>query len=305
MMWISLAGATLIAVGAVAMLLEEGGPGPGSRLRVLFTGETTCELEQCYCDGKMIGGIAPRGGYIASQEGEYLLLDVGCMGCGTRSGELLRLEAVLRGMAEMEYDAANIGEYELWLGKAELGRFLRMGVPFVSANVSDDGGKAQAAPFLPLKKAGMGVAVTGVVARGEYLTGSGLKVDDPAEALARIMPAMREKAGVIIVLADLDVEAARELALRFPEVSLILFRGRGNSTPPERVNRSIIASVAGQGHFLGDIVLSWGEDGSVSGAGGAVLLDKSFPPSESVARASIEWFKRAERAGAGDAGGVD
>jgi len=280
---------------ATALTQEDDRPRAGSRLRVLFTGEALGELEPCNCSGKDAGGLPALGGFLDKQEGDHVLVDVGCLGRGARDFEVLRLQAVLRGMAEMRYDAANIGEYELWLGKDELARQFALGVPFVSANVTDEKGEPAAKPFLVVEKAGLKIAVTGLVASGRYLTGPGLKVDDPKEALARIMPAIRQQAGVIIVLADLGLEAVRELVGDFPEISLVLFRGRWDSRPPERVNRTIIASVSGKVRFVGDVKLSWGEDMTLTAKGRPVLLDQRFKPSKPVAHASIEWYKRSIR----------
>lgn len=251
------------------------------------------ELEPCHCSGREAGGLPARGGYLEQQQGERLLVDIGCMGRGARDFELLRLDAVLRAMDKMRYDAANIGEYELWLGSEDLAKRLGAGVPLVSANVTDDDGKALAKPFLIIKRAGLSVAITGVTASGQYLTGPGVKVGDPVEALARIMPEMRRQAGVVVVLADLDVVAAREMAQQFPEVSLLLYRGRGDSHPPEKVNRGIIASVSGELRFIGDVTLTWGGDGEIAGEGVPVLLKEGTPQSAAVMQAAVEWYKNA------------
>lgn len=283
-------------VGLGAAVLYRGGSGrprPGSRLRVLFTGEAMGELEPCNCSGKEAGGLPALGGFLATQEGEHLLVDVGCLGRGARDFEILRLQAVLRGMAMMGYDAVNVGEYELWLGRENLAKQLGLGVPFTSANVTDNDGEPVARPFLVVRRAGLSVAITGLVASEGYLTGPGLRVDDPREALARVLPPMREQASVVVVLADLDVEAVRELVRDFPEITLALFRGRGDSRPPERINRSVIASVSGKARFVGDVTLSWDDDLALTGSGVPVELDERFPPDAAVAEASIGWYKRA------------
>ena len=288
----------LACIGAVVAAAMRGGAGRGERLRVLFTGEAACELEVCDCDGKMIGGVGPWGGFIAAQEGEHLLVDTGCMGCGARRDDRLRLEAMLRAMAVMGYDAVNLGEYELWLGKDPLASLGDLGVPLVSANVTDAAGEPLVEPCVFVEKAGLTVAVTGVVASGVYRTGPGLEVDDPFEALARAVPSARERADVIVVLADLRKEDAREVARRFPEVALVLFRGRGNSFGPEIENRSVVASVSGFGRYVGEVTLDWKEGGDVSATGKPTQIDKRFRPDRAVLEASIEWYKRAERSGA-------
>jgi len=285
-----------IAAGivVVGVLLARGGrPVAGSRLRVLFTGETMGELEPCNCSGKMAGGLPARGGYVARQTREFLLLDTGNVGNGARDFEVLRAEAALRGMKDMGYDAVNIGEHELWLGREKLSRLGRLGVPFVSANVLDETGLPAAKAYLLLKCSGLAVAVTGLVESGRYETGSGLRVSPPREAIARLIPQLRRKAGVIIVLADLDVESVRQLARDFPEITAILFRGRGDSHAPEMVNRTAIASVYGEARYIADLTLTWETPQHLSARGEAVLLDERFAPSLKIIQASIEWYKHA------------
>jgi len=289
----------VVAAGAVVVarvaLRDEGRPKQGSRLRVLFSGETMGELEPCHCAGIMAGGLPVRGGYIEQHGGERLLLDTGCIGNGVRDFEVLRMEAALRGMAVMGYDAANIGEHELWLGRDRLLELGERGVPFVSANVRGDDGTPVVQPYVVLKRSRLTVAVTGVVEGGRYRTGPGLSVHPPREALARLVPQLEKRAGVIVVLADLELPAVRDLATDFPEITLILFRGRGDSHAPERVNRTAIASIYGEARYLGDLTLEWASPGSVSVEGEAVLLDERFSPSPRVVEACTQWYQETVR----------
>jgi len=266
-------------------------------LKVFFTGESACELELCVCGGEMIGGIAQRGGFFARHGGERLLIDTGCVGCGVRPDDVLRCEAMLRGMAAMKYDAANLGEYELWLGAERLRKLARAGVPFVSANVTDSGGAPVGAPCLVLTRAGLRAAVTGVVEKGAFREAADVSVADPMEALARVLPEVARGADVVIVLADLREPRAREVARRFPEVSLVLFRGRGDTLAAERENRSFVASVSGLGRYVGEVVLTTGAKGRLRAESKVHRIDKSIPPDEGVAEASLKWYERAEKSG--------
>ena len=303
--WI-LAAAAAVAAAAAAWHCGPGGrPSTGSRLRVLFTGETMGELEPCNCSGKMAGGLPARGGYLKSMTEDYLLVDTGCVGNGARDFERLRGEAAFRAMLQMRYDAVNVGEHELWLGRDELSRLSRMGVPLVSANVLDESGAPAAWRYVLLRRAGLSVAVTGLVESAgngdRHLSGvtvpvtvsPGLRVMPPREALARLIPELRRKAGVIIVLADLDLESSRALAREFPEVTAILFRGRRDSHAPELVNRTVVASVYGQARYVGDLTLTWETARRVTGTGKAVLLDERSAPSLAVIAAGIQWYKDA------------
>ena len=264
-----------------------------ARLRVIFTGETLGEIEPCNCSGKMAGGLPARGGYIEQQTGPFVLLDVGCLGNGTRDFEVLRAEATLRAMKVLGYDAVNVGEHELWLQADGLARLSALGVPFVSANVLDESNKPVVAPFIRLRHETLSVTVTGVVDAKPDSLGSDLQVDIPREALGRLIPQLRQQADVIVVLADLELQAVTALARDYPEITLILFRGRGDSLPPQVVNRTTIASIYGESLYVGDLTLRWDENGQVSTHGEAILLDDRFSPSQAVVQSSVNWYKTA------------
>lgn len=296
--WSLFFGLAVLAVLIVgwSVFRQNGGdrrPKPGATLRIFFTGETLGELEPCNCGGKMAGGLPVRGGYLAQQTGPRLLLDVGCVGNGAREFELLRMDATLRAMKVMGYDAVNVGEHELWLGATELCRRLAAGTPFVSANVLGPDGVAPANPYVLSRRGGPTAAITGLADHRRYAPGPGLRLDPPREALGRLLPELTQKAGVIVVLADLDLPVVRELAAEFPEITAIFFRGRGDSHPPEIVNRTAIASVYGEARYIAEVTLIWATEKKFSAQGQAVLLDERFSPDAAVVRTCPDWYKAA------------
>jgi hypothetical protein len=289
---VGLAGAAA-ACAVVLLGPRPGGPVAGSRLRILFTGETLGELEPCNCSGKMAGGLPARGGYVASVPEADLRLDIGCVGRGARDFERLRTDAALRAMDRLGYDAINLGRTEVWLGRDALADRLGGGVPFVSANVVDAATGRPVAPAVRrFERAGLAVAVTGVV--GEEAgrrAGPGLAVRPPREAVARLVPALAERPGVVVLLADLALPAVRGLAGEFPELGVILFRGAGDSHAPEVVNRTVVASIYGEARYVGDLTVRWRSPLEPTAAGEAVLLDDRFPPDPAVREAAIAWYK--------------
>ncbi len=168
--WVVTAGAiAALAAPALYLLVPDTGAG-ARRIAVLYTGETLGELEQCECGGTPAGGLPFRGGYLSEQAGrDPLLLDVGCVGNGARDFEVLRAEAVLRGMKEMGYHASNIGETEAWLGIEGIRRFLQRAWRLL---VGDD--RTEPAPRTPEPAKGearrqIHVAIAGVTADMEAL----------------------------------------------------------------------------------------------------------------------------------------
>ena len=284
----------VLAVTAVTagVLLLQGCADEQTPVRILFTGETMGELEPCNCASQMAGGLPARGDYIAQQVGEYLLLDTGCVSRGAREFERLRGEAALRAMQAMGYHAVNIGEHELWLKPDELAVFNKIGVPFVSANASIPDSTGLILPYLELHHAGQIFAVTGVVDDTYTRVESAFRVDPPSEAIGRLLSSLPNDIEQIILLADLVEVDVRELARQFPEIDVILFRGRGDSLPPTRVNRTVIASVYGESRYIADIMLTANPEVGWDANGEAVLLDSRYAYDPQVKTASIEWYKQ-------------
>jgi hypothetical protein len=240
----------------------------------------------------MAGGLPARGGYLAGQAGPYLLLDTGCVGRGARAFERLRAAATLRAMAELKYDAMNIGEHELWLTQAELAELRAIGVPFVSANAAFTHAPDLVQPYVVTESTGRPVAVTGVVDDGYKQVDTGFRIDPPAEAIARLLSTLPSNIQTVVLLADLREPDVRELARQFPELDVILFRGRGDSLKPTRVNRSIIASVYGESRYIGDLTIMHDAATGWTATGQAVLLDERYADDSHVVEASIDWYKQ-------------
>ncbi len=153
-------------------------------------------------------------------------------------------------------------------------------------------------PWCAVACGGLDVVVTGVVDAACRPVGKGLSVDPARGALARLLPDLQRAGDVLVLLADLAEADVRALAGEFPEIALILFRGRGDSLAPERVNRTVIASVYGQARYVGDLELAWSSPADVTADGRAVLLDTDYPKSptaERVREVSVAWYKEAVR----------
>ncbi|TVR45148.1 MAG: DUF1573 domain-containing protein [Planctomycetota bacterium] len=230
-------------------------PEAGSEMRVLFSGESLGRILPNMCEGYPAGGLEFRAGFLAQQRRPFLLLDTGCL---TTPGPdaALWAEEILRQLGEMVYDAVNLGEHEANLGAAELARLAKVGPPLVNANVrrlADDQPVAQ--PFIVSRRGGYRSAITGLVDEA-LVRAPDLRAESPHEALARLLPAMREAAEVLVVLADLDREQADALARDFPELHLILHRSRNNTRLPESVNRAVVGAIYGD-RYIADTTLTW------------------------------------------------
>ena len=132
---------------------------------------------------------------------------------------------------KLGYDAMTIGDGEARLG----GEFLRSlaadsSAHVVSANLRDrDSGKLLYAKRRILDKAGVTVGVTAVTGatskEGGELAGLGIESSDPQEALADVLPDLRRRCDVTVLLARMPIEQAKQLVERFPDLVDIVVVG--------------------------------------------------------------------------------
>jgi hypothetical protein len=225
------------------------------RMLLFVSGDTRNYLEPCGCRVDQAGGLGARMTLVTNNpKTPRILVDVGNLTSGGRRWELLKLEWLLKGMQTMGYDAVNLGAKEVDLEAATLQKIVRAEkVPFVSCNVLNrETGQRIAPAHRSVERAGIRVAVTGVVEVSEEGADPGIIVRRPEEALAEVLPDLRRSHDMVVVLAFCTAERMRSIARRFHEADLVL----GGDVPQssgeaEVVNRAALFSVTDHGKVLG------------------------------------------------------
>jgi 2',3'-cyclic-nucleotide 2'-phosphodiesterase (5'-nucleotidase family) len=203
------------------------------------------------------------------------LLDAGdaLVGSG-KLGATTQGEAIIAGMNLMGYDAMALGPKELSLGVDLLRKRLgEAGFPILSANAILTGSQELVAePYTILDVGGHKVGVIGLT-RVEGTAPSGFQVLDPQAAASRYVPEVREKAGTVILLTNLEYNAALALARAVPGIDLVV--GALPSQYPTQSVRVpdtntlvVVADLAAAGHSgrsVGTLRVTIGSDGSLTG----------------------------------------
>jgi len=232
-------------------------------IEVRWSADTRAELEACGCRSRPLGGIARRATIFGAAGEAVLRLDAGNFAAGQEDYEVLALDAMLAAYRAMGYDALNLARGETAFGARGI-RLIGEAAPLISANVEYADGASVAPPFRIFERGGARIAVIGLAAQADV---EGLRIGDPALALARQLPAMISKSDARILLADLDIEAADGIARKYPEIDLILLAGTGEpSRELRRVNRTSIAVLAGHGKIIAKTSFIIGPTGRVEGS---------------------------------------
>ncbi|MBN1418300.1 MAG: hypothetical protein JXP34_05955 [Planctomycetes bacterium] len=258
--------AAALAAALLASCARERAP---VAVEIRWSADAHGELEACGCRTRPLGGIARRATVFGAPGKAIVRLDAGDFAGGQEDYEVLALDAMLAAVRAIGYDAVNLGRAEVAFGARGVRRFAEA-APIVSANVAYADGAAVAPPFRVLERGGARIAVIGLAARSD---GEGLRVADPALALARHLPALAAEADARILLADVCLADAERIARKYPEIDLILLAGTGDpSRELRRVNRTSIAVLAGHGKIVAKTSFSVGPRGRIDGSEAHALV---------------------------------
>lgn len=246
-------GAALVVVAAVgaAAWWARGGHVEPRPVLLVVSGDTAGWIVPCGCTANQSGGMLRRGSHVRvlREQADVLVADAGGAPGGTSAYQRLKFEAILRGELALGVAAHNLGGPEAALGADYLRRIAgELRVPFVSANLRDSIGQLVAAPLQVVKAGGRRVGFTGVLARRH--AGAGLQIDEPREALLRLMPEARKQCDSLVVLAYLAEDELRALAAALPEADAVIGGPTGQSIPPVGIGPTLVAAATNKGKFL-------------------------------------------------------
>ncbi|MDH7500431.1 MAG: hypothetical protein QHH30_08605 [candidate division NC10 bacterium] len=177
--------------------------------------------------------------------------------------ERKKARLMVQAMAQMGYDAYNLGLRELAYGqdfiKTQTDQWK---VPLLCANlIRAKDGKPFATPYLIKDLGGVRLAVLGLMsglfnAHKYRPEDEELLVQDPVEAASQLVPRLANQAEVVVVLGHLTMEEAEALADRVPGIqAIILAWAMGIIDPPVQIKKTLILSAGTKGSHLGELYL--------------------------------------------------
>jgi 2',3'-cyclic-nucleotide 2'-phosphodiesterase (5'-nucleotidase family) len=183
----------------------------------------------------LAGGLARRATVINEMRGKQqhtLLVDSGGIFHDVGRAPMLNSEVNLKGVQAIGYDAVNVSPLEFQFGLEYLRNLTsRLSIPFVSANldIREDENSAWFDPYRIRETGGVKVAITGVLAPETFhaLANAGelaphIGVQEPAAALNLLVPRLREKADVVVLLSHLGKKETDALLKRVPGIDIAI-----------------------------------------------------------------------------------
>ena len=161
-------------------------------------------------------------------------------------------------MQLMGYDAVTIGErefgygYKLFLDQAAK----RPKLTIVEANLRDKAkGKLLFKPYVIKKKQGVNVAIVGLISRTIPLgmAQDSTIVDDPLMTAQKIIPEVRKKAQVVVLLAHMGRVDAEDLASQVPGIDvLVVAHHPGLVLTSRKLSNTVSVASGEQGQNIGE-----------------------------------------------------
>lgn len=189
-------------------------------------------------NGKQVrmGGFATLQRYVEQQrqelgEARVWVTEAGDWYQGTPEGNEDKGASIIECFNRLRLTVSQIGNHEFDFGEDNVARLVPLAkYPILGANILDAKRPGQvrqyAKPFIVLEKAGVRVAIVGLVTKDTKGVSTGpfgdAEFQDEARTLEGLLPSVRKEADAIVLLTHCGLETDKALAKRFPELALIL-----------------------------------------------------------------------------------
>jgi len=269
-------------------LADRLGSDDGFALVVDFSGDMNGDIDNCGCKSKLMGGVVWRAGYVEAlskaTKGEIPILQVDAghslapdpdefEGPGDNR---VKNDYVLRAFEHLRLDAANVSHHDL----AHLAERMRASTVeksrkefpaldvYTSGNVVPlDATTAAFKPYIvrevrgarlgssPLRVGFLGLSETPVTGSGPNRDIVGYyRVTNAMEAAKKLVPELRAKCDVLVVLAYMDKGPAKAIAESVPGIDVVLAANQfGYSANVDEAASALIAYATTQTKWLGEL----------------------------------------------------
>ena len=251
---------------AFAALAATSASGKSTSLTLLYTASAQGQIRSCNCTKFRFGGYGRELSLLKTIRGQCpdsILVEGGDLVEWTGFQARLKTEVAGRAMRLLGYQALVPGENEIGRpGDRSIHHFDPKSVPIVCANFTCSPPPASSAsgrdgrkvppfsvrPYVLLKtRSGLKVAVVGLIGRsvGRAFQEEDFRraVSDPVEALRRILPQVRPKCDLAVVVYHGPVAEAEKLAIKGVDLVLAAHRSTREVLFPEKPANEIEAPV--------------------------------------------------------------
>lgn len=208
-----------------------------------------------------VGGAARRASIIdeiRKKNSGTLVLTAGDWISGTPISGLFKGEADFKAIQLMKYDAMVIGNHEFDYGQETLRKFINTSsVPILCANLYETKTKKTLLPpYKIFVKNGLKIAVIGITTQETPVVThpknvKGLEFENPSVTLSKLIPNIRKKADIVLVLSHCGYQEDKELAKTVPGIDIIVGGHSHSNVLLEKVDNTLIVQDYQWGIYMG------------------------------------------------------
>ncbi|MBK6766111.1 MAG: hypothetical protein IPG71_07240 [bacterium] len=266
------------------------GVAEGTVVTVYYSSETRGKIEGCGCK-KNGGGITKRSAKLKearAADRDAIYCDAGNFLTGTPENDNVKGAISVAAYNHMGANVVNVSERELAFG-SEAFREAKANAKFkfVSANVRDNGSLI-ADEYVVTTIKGARVAYVGLCGSRDVMRIDSTKlpanvtVDDPMTTARRILPALRDKADLILILSTCGDQADSLLASEFPFVDAVIGGRsfRANEDSPWIVGDTRVVRAQRDGRTIGRLDFEFGKEGAIAKVAAARVSMETTDPSD-------------------------
>ncbi|HXF58405.1 MAG TPA: multiheme c-type cytochrome [Candidatus Saccharimonadales bacterium] len=204
----------------------------------------------------------------------------------------LKSEYMVQAMDRLGYDVVTLGEREFNFGQSFLlGTFKKTKIDVVSSNlVYADTKKPFVKPYVIRKMCNVRVAFFGLIGTDVKIrtlaSERALEVKDPIAAAKALVPELRKKADIVVLLSHIGLTEGQRLTLEVPGVDVMVFGHQPGLFREITKTNGVINTRSGErGQYIPGIHLVV-EDGKLTSYDGDVVtLDDKVPADEEMNKA--------------------
>jgi 2',3'-cyclic-nucleotide 2'-phosphodiesterase (5'-nucleotidase family) len=194
----------------------------------------------------------------------------------------------------MGYDALNLGEMEIFGGRAVIRRMNEVAnFSLISSNVHSAASLWE--PYLIKEIDGVRVAILGLLPPRFPIKESIASVEAPQVSLKRFMEDLKEKADIFVLLSHMGKESTLDLVQEIPGIDIAVIGGHKAKDPMEgeRVADTLVIRLGTKGEYIGVIDMTWDarQKGIVDIVHELHPLDKDIPDDTGIIEV-VEAFNR-------------
>ncbi len=218
-----------VSAGHICEASNENPEGRFFEIELIHTNDTHGNLQKPFDNGiTLLDEVRVHKNMIISNKARLLMLDAGDI-TSYRDISFETVEADLRALDAAGYDAMTIGNHEIDFGLYkfyELCKTVKMSV--LCANIIDrESGGYLFSPYIIKTYGKTRIAIAGITASNTYTALSREEKDKihflgTDEAYLKILPELKAKADIIIILSHLGLPEDREFAARHQDAELII-----------------------------------------------------------------------------------